>query len=178
MTNNSKKHVEKIIVASDLRSFFFNELKAVNDVAINPVAEEIIFYSSSVLDSFTHSHRYFDVQEGKFINKVLGTKLMEAQALGNKARERAYQDVAETSLVLCGMFRDSLNKKIVDASYYETLGVNAFEGLNLMQPTCFDVHNFYLSIAENFKYLTELFSAISEFILNREQVVPIKIKKS
>ena len=178
MTNNSKKHDEKIIVTSDLRSFFFNELKAVNDVAINPVAEEIIFYSSSVLDAFTHSNRYFDIEEGRFKNKVLGTKLMEAQSLGNKAKVRAYQDVGETSLVLCGMFRESLNKKIIDASYYETLGVNAFESLNSMQPSRFDVNNFYLSIAENFKYLTELFSAISEFILNREQVVPIKIKKS
>ena len=86
MTNNSKKHDEKIIVTSDLRSFFFNELKAVNDVAINPVAEEIIFYSSSVLDAFTHSNRYFDIEEGKFINKVLGTKLMEAQTLGIKQK--------------------------------------------------------------------------------------------
>ena len=71
MRNNSKKHDEKIIVTSDLRSFFFNELKAVNDIAISPVAEEIIFYSSAVLDAFTHSHRYFDIEEGRFKNKVL-----------------------------------------------------------------------------------------------------------
>ena len=103
--------LNKIILGKDLKAFFYKELDLINSQAVKPISEEILFYSAGVLENYTSSDRYFEVDGSRVRDKTLGQKLLESNHLCGVAKERAFQDIGETSLVLCGVFRDSLNSK-------------------------------------------------------------------
>ena len=116
----------KIILGKDLKTLFFHELNVLNEQSVRPFGEEILFYSSGVLENYIASERYFEFNDGRVREKILGQKLLQSNFLDGKAKVRAFQEVGETSLVLCGVFRDSLKSKLVDISFYRGIGENAF----------------------------------------------------
>src|SRR6476659_1712621 len=104
----------KIVTASNLQGFFFEGLNELNKKSLCPVPESIIFHSSEVLDKFALSQDFFEVSEGKVREKILGMKLLEAMQMNREEQRRTYKEVADMSLLVCGYFSESVNKKIVD----------------------------------------------------------------
>ena len=158
-----------IILESDLKSFFYKELEALNRCAINPLPLETIFYSSNVMDNFSVSERYFDIQSGKVKNKILGIKLLESSQLSSEAQKRELRDIGDSALLLCGVFSESLNRKIVDLNFYESLGAVAYGRLNAFIPNELEIDGFYLTLAENFKCLANMMSAATSTFLNNSE---------
>jgi hypothetical protein len=172
--------LNKIILGKDLKALFYKELDLINSQAVRPISEEILFYSAGVLENYTSSERYFDIDGSRVRDKTLGQKLLESNHLGGVAKARAYQEIGETSLVLCGVFRDSLNKKLVDLSFYHDIGQNAFSGLDSFRPFEFNMHGFYQKVSENFCYITELLFSVSKDLLDSkdDSVLNLKYKVS
>lgn len=172
--------LNKIILGKDLKAFFYKELDLINSQAVKPISEEILFYSAGVLENYTSSERYFETDGSKVRDKTLGQKLLESNHLCGVAKERAFQDIGETSLVLCGVFRDSLNSKLVDLSFYHDVGQNAFSGLDSFRPFEFNMHGFYQKVSENFGYITDLLFTVSKDLLEtkNQDLLNIKIKAS
>ena len=166
----------KIILGKDLKTLFFHELNLLNEHSLKPFKEEVLFYSSGVLENYIASERYFEFNEGKVREKILGQKLLQSNFLDGKAKVRAFQEVGETSLVLCGVFRDSLKSKLVDISFYRGIGENAFNGLNVYRPIEFNTHGFYQKISENFDQLTNLLFSVSKKLLDQDEHDHLHIK--
>lgn len=149
---------KKIILASNLKGFFFDGLSELNKKSLCPVPESIIYYSSDVLDKFALSQDFFDSSSGKVREKILGLKLLEATQLNKDEQKKVYKDVADMSLVVCGYFAESVNKKIVDIQYYSQIGKMAYTQLNSMNPRFLDIPSFYGMVATSFESLTTLMS--------------------
>ena len=152
MVNTSRK----IITASNLQGFFFEGLNELNKKSLCPVPESIIFYSSEVLDKFALSQDFFEISEGKVREKVLGIKLLEAMQMSREEQRRTYKEVADMSLLVCGYFSQSVNKKIVDTHYYSQLGKMAYGHLNNVTPSFLDIPCFYSMVSTCFESMTTL----------------------
>ena len=153
---------KRIITVPDLRSYFFQNLDELNNRSLCPVPQETIFYSSTVLDRLALSASFFDEQDGRVREKILGMKLLEATALEREEQRRVYQEVGDAALMLCGYFAESVNsKRILDASYYQQLGYTAYSRLNSMVPRHMDVPSFFGVLASSFVPLTMLIGMLA-----------------
>jgi hypothetical protein len=136
-------------------------LQEFNKKSLNPLPNETIFYSSMVMDSYGDSAKFFEQVDGKAREKILGIKLLEASQLPKEKQKAVFRDVAETSLLICGYFSDSLNKKITDVKYYHDLGRIAYSRLNNITPEAYDVPSFYKVMANSFSGITLLMNLVA-----------------
>jgi hypothetical protein len=152
----------KIILSANLKGFFFDGLSELNKKSLCPVPEAVIYYSSDVLDKFALSEDFFETSdEGKVREKILGMKLLEATQSSRDEQKKIYKEVGDMSLMVCGYFSQSVNKKIVDTQYYAQLGKMAFSHLNNVTPTFLDIPSFYGMVATCFESLTTLMTILA-----------------
>jgi len=157
--NHSKP--KEIITVPSLQTYFYESLSELNKKAVCPVPQELVYYSSNVLDQFSLSHAFYDEREGRVREKILGTRLLEATQVSRDEQKRIYKDVGDTALFLCGYFAESTQKKLVDAHYYSQLGRSAYQNLNGVVPKFFDVPSFYSMLSTSFGPLTDLISKLA-----------------
>jgi len=162
MRKNDLDAKTTILTDIDLKSYFYSKLLDLNKKSLAPVHHSVIFYTSEVLNRFVHSEAFFDVENGRYENKVLGTKLLEANHMNRESRKQVYKEVGDTALCLCGFFSNSLKRKIVDPSYYESLGQSAYLELNSMIPDCLDTPAFFKMLSGSFGNITSLLTLISD----------------
>lgn len=151
----------KIILSTNLKGFFFEGLSELNKKSLCPVPESVIFYSSDVLDKFALSQDFFETSDGKVREKILGMKLLEATQLERDEQKKVYKEVGDMSLMVCGYFSESVNKKLVDTQYYAQLGKMAYSHLNNVTPTFLDIPSFYAMVATCFESLTTLMTLLA-----------------
>jgi len=151
----------KIVLDANLKGYFFDGLVEINKKSLCPVPESILFYSSDVLGKFSLSDHFFDSVDGKVKEKILGIKLLEASQLSKDEQKKVYKEIGEVSLVLCGFFSESVNKKIIDLQYYSNLGKMAYGHLNYLSPSFLDIPSFYGMMATSFEVITRLISVLA-----------------
>lgn len=151
----------KLILSPSLKAFFFDSLSTINAQSVCPMPDSLIYYSSELLERLSLSEDYFEVQEGKVKEKILGLKLLESRDLSHAEQVRVLRDVADTALLVSGYFSDSIKKKIVDPSYYIHLGKNSYERLNNLSPQYLDIPSFYHMLATGFDGLSLLLKKFS-----------------
>ena len=155
----------KIVIENDLQSYFFESLSRLNVHNKLELTTETIYYSSTILNRFSQTNELFDVQEtGEIREKVLGLKLLELAEQPKVAQKQTLKEVGDTSLCLCGIFNEYVDRKIVDSNYYRQIGAIAYGRLNSVEPNYLDIPNFYDRLAKEFdkvamalKYLTKDF---------------------
>lgn len=152
----------KILLGTSLQGFFYDHLQEYNIRSLNPLRQEAIFYSSMVMDAYGESAKFFEQVDNKAREKILGLKLMESSQFPREKQKQVLRDIAETSLLICGFFHDSLNKKIVDARYYEDIGKIAYTRLDSFAPEAYDVPSFFKMMANSFSDVTMLMSLVSK----------------
>ncbi len=153
---------KELVLERSLQGFFFDQLIELNKKTAMPLPKETIYYSSIVMDKFSQSKDYFEVQDGKVREKTLGKKLLESSSLSRVGQKRALQDVGDTALLLCGFFSESLNKKIIDLSYYHEIGKIAYCRLNSMIPDVFHIDSFYDLLSKKFKEMTIMMTIVAQ----------------
>lgn len=152
----------KLVLDGNLQAFFFDHLQEFNKRSLTPLPTETIFYSSLVMDNFGDSSKFFDQINGKAREKILGIKLLESSQYPLQMQKNALKEIAEMSLLICGYFYDSLNKKIIDVKYYEDVGKIAYHKLDSFSPTAFDIPSFYKKMSASFADVTLLMSLVSK----------------
>lgn len=152
---------ESLTLESSLQAYFYDQLQEINKKSSQPLGNELVYYSSLVMDHFGDANKYFEKVDGKTREKILGIKLMESSQFPREKQKVILKDIAETSLLLCGYFSDSLNKKIIDTKYYQEIGVIAYKRLNTFQPKAFDIQDFFERIAFQFQNVTTLMNLVS-----------------
>lgn len=154
---------DNLILESSLQSFFFDQLSDLNKKSSSPLPGETIYYSSLIMDRFGEAVEYFEVSEdGKVRDKTLGVKLLEAYSLGRTTQKRVYRDIGDTALFLCGYFSESLNKKIIDTSYYQEVGQIAYNRLNNIVPKAYEVPKFFGMLSDTFEKVAMMMNVVSK----------------
>jgi hypothetical protein len=72
------------------------------------------------------------------------------------------RDIGDTALFMCGYFSDSVNKKLIDLSYYHELGRIAYRRLNSYIPELYDYPEFYDLLSDRFQHLAEMIYLVSK----------------
>lgn len=153
-----------LILETSLQGFFFDELQNLNKKSTNPLSQETIYYSWRVMDKYSLSNKYYEIQDGKVREKTLGLKLLESSNLSLSGRKRLLCDIGDTAMFACGFFSESLNNKIIDVRYYQRLGVMAYRKLNSIEPELFDIPRFYRKLSESFQDLVSIIGMASSLM--------------
>lgn len=151
----------KLLVQTSLKDYFFQLLKQYNQKSIRPLPEQLIFYSSELLERYVDSDVFYDLENGRLRHRVLGTTLLEVESKSAEDKMKTYKLVGEMSLMLCGYFSESIDRKILSRSYYKQLGVTAFSNLNNVLPKFWDIPDFYLKVAHSFDLISGLLLRLS-----------------
>lgn len=151
----------QIILSPSLKAYFFESLSTINNESPCPIHQSLIYYSSDLLERLSLSKNYFEVQEGRVKEKILGLKLLESSELPVAEQVKVLRDVADTSLLISSYFSDSIKKKFVDESYYIHVGKNAYERLNNLSPQYLDIPSFYHMLATSFDRVGLLLKKLS-----------------
>ncbi len=152
---------DSLVLESSLQVYFYDQLQEFNKKSTAPIQNEFVYYSSLVMDHFGDASKYFETVEGKTRDKILGIKLLESANEPKEKQKIILKDIAETALVLCGYFSESLNKKIIDVKYYSDVGTMAYSRLNAFSPQAFHVEGFYSKVAKKFETITMLMNLVS-----------------
>lgn len=159
---NDKTSPSKLLMGTSLQGYFYDQLQSINSKSTDPLSNETIYYSSMVMDRLGESKKYFETSEGRVSNKILGMKLMESSKLSGKKQIRMLQDIGETSLLLCGYFSESLNRKLVDTKYYSQIGIIAYARLNACVPDAYRVPAFFKQVSNTFTNITMMINLVAE----------------
>ncbi len=155
-------HDKKIILDTSLQAFFYDHLQEFNAKSMTPLRQEAIFYSSVVMDQYGESEKFFEQVNNRSREKILGIKLMESSQFPKEKQKIILRDIAETSLLVCGYFYDSLNNKLVDVRYYEDIGKIAYTRLNSFMPEAYDIPSFFKMMSQSFSDVTLLMNLVSK----------------
>lgn len=153
---------------SSLQTYFYKQLQEINEKSEAPLPTETIYYSSLVMDKFGEADKYFEKEEGKVRDKILGIKLLKTSQMAREERKRTLKDIGDTALLICGFFSESLNKKILDTSYYQELGQTAYRRLNSEVPQAYDIPSFFNLISCRFDELTTVMNLVSAKTIGRD----------
>lgn len=164
-----------LILETSLQTFFFDHLNDLNQKSTRPLPNEAIYYSSLLLDKFGESQNYFEVEEGRIKEKILGLKLLESNSLNKNSQKRALMDIGDTALFLCGYFAESLNRKIVDGRYYQNIGIMAYDRLNHLEPDFLDFPEFYSFLSRSFETLTMMIGTVAQSLSAKSNEVSLFI---
>lgn len=94
---------------------------------------------------------------------------MESTHLSKKSQSRELKDVADTALIVCGFFTDSLNSKIINLEYYHQIGQLAYNKLNSLIPSFYDFNLFYEHLSNSFNQVSSLINIIAKESFERSE---------
>lgn len=142
---------------------YFNELledvlKDSDSFELHPYSK---IYLSELLTSFVHVDSLFQKSDdGKIESKMLSEQFFESQNLDASAKIQKLKKLAETTLYVSGFFASSLNKKIVNQSYYIQIGAMVYANLSsAVEPK--PKSTLYMHLANHFLKYADLLTVIS-----------------
>ncbi len=71
----------------------------------------------------------FSKEKGKRERSTLAELYLKAEQSDRSLKVELFKELADTSLYISGFFTDSLNRKLVDVSYYKNMGELAYDRL-------------------------------------------------
>lgn len=93
--------------------------------------EHTIIYLANLLISFTRSENFFDRIEGRSPHRSLALYYSDAvNSDTSYERDIALRRLGDVALFICGLFSDSLSRKVVDVDYYVAMGGSAYGHLS------------------------------------------------
>ncbi len=151
-----------ILPEKSLTQYFYKHLSEVNKESLCPLPEEFILYSSEVLDKYSVSDVFYNMEAGKVNEKVLGINFLEAHHKSKSEKKLIYKDIGDTILIQLGLFPGSVKDKQSMHSYYLNLGRSSYSKMEKLDCSFYDIPNFYNLLATSFEYIIKLLSAMSE----------------
>lgn len=148
----------EIETCTDLRGFFYEGLSRLNNKSLAPVCDEIVIYSSDVLEKHALNANLY--------KEALGLNFLKAELMEYEQKKKVYKDVADTALVLVGYFSQSINSKLISHDYYIQIGQMAYQRMDSIYPDYLDIPGFYKRLSCSFEGLTTLLKVYSK---NNEQ---------
>jgi len=158
------KVITDLSIENNLEGFFYESLSELNKKSTYPLSEPFIIYTSEVMGRFGFSEAFFEVNDGKVKEKILGKKLLESSQLPIGQRKKTLREIGDLSMFICGYFAESLNNKLIDVSFYQSLGKSAYNQLDGYIPDYLEVPSFYENLSQIFDVITYLMNHISYMV--------------
>lgn len=154
--------VKNLITGESLSSYFYKNLDQVNKSSLCPLPQEFIWYSSEVLNSYALSDKFFEATNGKVHEKLLGVQLLEAQQKNIHEKKAMLKDIGDTTLVQLGFFSDRVNSKNLPEKYYINIGKTAYNHMESLNCTFYDIPNFFNLLATSYENIIRLLTEVKK----------------
>ena len=116
------------------------------------------FYLFSLLTDYLTADRAGDIVD---LDEPVGVRLMEAMAADAPTKAKALREIGDTTLLALGFFSESIQRSIVNHSYYVSIGSCAYEtlsGVVVCDPMFAEV---YTELAIKFASLADVLSRVA-----------------
>ncbi len=134
-------------------------LKEMNKFDVHPFSKT---YLSDLLNNFVHVDSLFQKNENGVVeSKMLSEQFLESQVLNTSIRIQKLKKLAETTLYMSGFFASSLNKKLVNQSYYIQIGTMVYANLSSSVQTK-PKAELYMHLANHFLNYADLLTEVSQ----------------
>jgi len=159
-----------MVKSGNLTALFHELVRTAMNVQQVETSETTEFYLVQLLEGFARPDRR------DLLDPPLGVDYLEALHLPARQRAGKLRRVADTSLFISGVFFDSLERKVVGAEYYATLGRTAYAHLSndagrgaLAEP--------FEELAGRFPQFVRVLAEISEREIFRRQQDTLRLYK-
>ncbi len=96
--------------------------------------DHTVIYLTNLLINFTRSENFISANEGRSPNKPLALHYSDAlNSLTDHERNLALRRLGDIALFICGLFSNSLKRKVIDVDYYAAMGGTAYSQLSESQ---------------------------------------------
>lgn len=156
---------QRVDLAISPHEFFREKIKdssKVNAVSFNKETE---FYLVNLLCQFIEPTAHFSTHEEiDFFNTPLALILKTALESSPDRQILLYKLLGDTSLYLCGLFQESLEKKKITSSYVISLGSQAYEKVSILMKSNksdSDFTRIYSCLSEGFEDIVKVLVTVS-----------------
>lgn len=135
-------------------------LKDVDQFKVHPFSK---IYLAELLNNFVHVDSLYTKDEnGKNENKMLSELFFESQSLDSTAKIYKLKKLAETTLYLSGFFASSLNRKLVNQSYYVQVGAMVYYNLSSVSDKDHNTSELYRHLSDHFLCYADVLTEVSQ----------------
>ncbi len=123
----------ELVVADNLFSFFFDQVRSARETQGTQVREHTEFYLVNLLTHFGRSPNLFEVNGERIDERPLAIRLLENRGSnpgGNRLRD--LKQLADSTLYVLGYFSQSLRRSTVNTGYYAGLAESAYGDLAML----------------------------------------------
>ncbi|MBI2026327.1 MAG: hypothetical protein HYS98_00705 [Deltaproteobacteria bacterium] len=150
--------------------YFFKEVleKALRNQNVE-ASPEAAFYLVNLLSEFIQTEKLFDTQkEGLRSCEPLALKYSKALQEDRVQKIKLLKETGDLSLYVSGFFGESLNRSLVDITYYISMGETAYSNLSeLIQEKVF--REVFAELSGNFVKFVDILAEISHHSLGHSQ---------
>ncbi len=120
----------ELLVADNLFSFFFDQVRSARKVHGTDVRDYTEFYLVNLLTHFGRSPNLFEVNGERVDDRPLAIRLLESRRLRSSSNNlRDLKQLADSTLYVLGFFSQSLRRSTVNMKYYAGLAESAYGDL-------------------------------------------------
>jgi hypothetical protein len=122
---------QKLITNANLVEYFQSSIDDVISHQSIDVEPQTAHYLVQLLSFCSRSEIFYERTTDGYQLKPLALMYADApQEASPDARYQAFRRLGDVSLFICGVFSDSLNRKVVDVDYYTALGESAYASVS------------------------------------------------
>ncbi|MBT3182826.1 MAG: hypothetical protein HN337_10030 [Deltaproteobacteria bacterium] len=118
------------------------------------------FYIVNLLEEF-HSAEGTMASGEEAIEKPLSILLMEAMSGSQAKQQRCLRQVGDKALVVAGFFGDNINRGLMDASYYISIGGSAYSTLANIHGSSGTFSDLYNELSKKFAGFVDVVSSVA-----------------
>ncbi|GJL81269.1 MAG: hypothetical protein DHS20C01_09030 [marine bacterium B5-7] len=120
-----------LIETTSLKSYFHDSISTILDKNESDVGDDTRAYLINLLQHFSRSDRFFEWFEQRTTLRPLALLYGEAVQARNVSERRAMlRRLGDVALFVAGIFRPSLERKVVGVDYYINMGGGAYDSLS------------------------------------------------
>ena len=121
----------KLITNTNLVEYFQSSIDEALDHQSIDVEPETAHYLVQLLSFFSRSENFYERTPEGYQLKPLALMYADAAQEGSiDGRYQAFRRLGDVSLFICGVFSDSLSRKVVDVDYYTAMGETAYASVS------------------------------------------------
>lgn len=143
------------LIVSSLRDFFSSQLYSVVESQRAQVSQQVLGYMTELLVDFQNSEKFFS-QESSI--PVLTDILVDMAEADSARRITLLKQMADTSLMLSGYFPEALERRCLNAGYYQKMGESAY--IQLGQLSHYSA--VYFELGERFSLFRDILNELSD----------------
>ncbi|MBN1282747.1 MAG: hypothetical protein JXA24_03115 [Proteobacteria bacterium] len=117
----------QIIHGERLKETIREELRRALSQESVTAGEATEFYLVNLLTDFHGADCSRSIEDE---GRPIGIRFMEALSQGSGSKARELKEIGDSTLIVLGLFAESVRRSIVDESYYMSIGGSAYEALS------------------------------------------------